>query len=290
MTEEELDNLEEESTEETSQGAVEESQETPESSVEEEKPTVDEVEEAVSFINEDEGAAAATVSNDDHSDDDDSDDEEVEEMVEEAVEDVADNKATDIDDPSDENVDEGPAVDGTSKKWPGQWYVLHTYSGYEDAVSESLKQRVQSLDMQDKIFDVLVPKENQIEIRGGKRKTIEKKIFPGYVLVNMDVSNDSWYVVRNTPNVTGFIGSGTVPVPVTDDEINNLLKRMAVEEPKYKIDLKVSDLVHINDGPFKSYDGTISEVDEERGKIKVLVSIFGRETPVELDFLQVKKV
>jgi len=185
-----------------------------------------------------------------------------------------------------------PAVDAStaSTKWPGQWYVLHTYSGYEDAVAESLKQRIASLDMQDKIFDVLVPKENQIEIRAGKRKTVEKKIFPGYVLVNMNVTEDSWYVVRNTPNVTGFIGSGTVPVPVSDTEIKTILKRMAVEEPKYKIDLRAGDLVHINDGPFKNYDGTVSEVDEERGKIKVLVSIFGRETPVELDFLQVKKV
>lgn len=182
-----------------------------------------------------------------------------------------------------------PPEEIVSKKWPGQWYVLHTYSGYEDAVAESLKQRITSLNMEDKIFDVLVPKENQIEIRGGKRKTVEKKIFPGYVLVNMKVTNDSWYVVRNTPSVTGFIGSGTVPVPVNDAEIKTILRRMAIEEPKYKIDLKMGDLVHIHDGPFKNYDGTISEVDEERGKIKVLVSIFGRETPVELDFLQVKK-
>lgn len=223
----------------------------------------------------------------------------MDEPVAPVVDDASDTVADDFDDAADDgdeatvedaSLEDAPVVNGASQKWPGQWYVLHTYSGYEDAVADSLKQRVQSLDMQDKIFDVLVPKENQIEIRGGKRKTVEKKIFPGYVLVNMDVSNDSWYVVRNTPNVTGFIGSGTVPVPVTDDEIKNLLKRMAVEEPKYKIDLKTGDLVHINDGPFKSYDGTISEVDEERGKIKVLVSIFGRETPVELDFLQVKKV
>jgi len=176
------------------------------------------------------------------------------------------------------------------EKWPGEWYVLHTYSGYEDAVAESLKHRIESLDMQDKIFGVLVPKENQIEIRSGKRRTVEKKIFPGYVLVNMNVTEDSWYVVRNTPNVTGFIGSGTIPVPVSRAEIQTILKRMAIEDPKYKIDLKSGDLVHINDGPFKSYNGTVSEVDEERGKIKVLVSIFGRETPVELDFLQVKKV
>lgn len=176
-----------------------------------------------------------------------------------------------------------------SQKWPGQWYVLHTYSGYEDAVAESLKQRISSLDMQDKIFDVLVPKENQIEIKNGKRKIVEKKMFPGYVLVNMNVTEDSWYVVRNTPNVTGFIGSGTVPVPVAEHELKGIFKRMDVEEPKYKIDVNVGDLVHIKDGPFKNYDGSVSEIDEEKGKIKVLVSIFGRETPVELDFLQIKK-
>ena len=176
-----------------------------------------------------------------------------------------------------------------SKPWPGQWYVLHTYSGYEDAVADSLKQRISSLDMQDKIFDVLVPKENQIEIKNGKRKIVEKKMFPGYVLVNMNVTEDSWYVVRNTPSVTGFIGSGTVPVPVADHELKGIFKRMDVEEPKYKIDVNVGDLVHIKDGPFKNYDGAVSEIDEEKGKIKVLVSIFGRETPVELDFLQIKK-
>jgi len=172
---------------------------------------------------------------------------------------------------------------------PGQWYVLHTYSGYEDAVADSLRQRIDSLDMKDKIFHVLVPKEKQIEIKNGKRKTVEKKIFPGYVLVKMVVTEASWYVVRNTPSVTGFIGSGTIPVPIYDSEMETIKKRMVVEEPKHKIDLKIGDLVHIIDGPFKEYDGTVSEVDEARGKIKVLVSIFGRETPVELDFLQVKR-
>ncbi|MFA5967171.1 MAG: transcription termination/antitermination protein NusG [Patescibacteria group bacterium] len=176
--------------------------------------------------------------------------------------------------------------DGT----PGQWYVLHTYSGYEDAVADSLEQRIESLDMKDKIFHVLVPKEKQIEIKNGKRKTVEKKIFPGYVLVKMVVTEASWYVVRNTPSVTGFIGSGTIPVPIADMEMETIKKRMVVEEPKHKIDLKMGDLVHIIDGPFKEYDGTVSEVDEAKGKIKVLVSIFGRETPVELDFLQVKRV
>jgi len=182
------------------------------------------------------------------------------------------------------------ALDALNDAGPGQWYVLHTYSGYEDAVADSLRQRIESLDMGDKIFKVLVPKEKQIEIKNGKRKTVEKKIFPGYVLVKMIVTEASWYVVRNTPNVTGFIGSGTVPVPIADSEMDTIKKRMRVEEPKHKIDLRMGDLVHINDGPFKDYDGAVSEIDEARGKIKVLVSIFGRETPVELDFLQVKKV
>lgn len=170
------------------------------------------------------------------------------------------------------------------------WYVLHTYSGYEDSVAFNLKQRIESMGMEDKIFNVLVPKEKKIKIRDGKRVTIEEKIFPGYVLVEMIVTDDSWYVVRNTPNVTGFVGSGTIPTPISDAEITFLQKRMGVDEPKYKIDVIINDLVRITDGPFKDYEGKVSEVDEERGKIKVLVSIFGRETPIELDFLQIKKI
>ena len=170
------------------------------------------------------------------------------------------------------------------------WYVLHTYSGYEDAVAKALKQRVESLSMEDKIFDVIVPKEKKIKIKGGKRKTIEEKIYPGYVLVEMIVTDDSWYVVRNTPNVTGFVGAGTTPVPVSREEINNLKKRMAGEEPQYKIEMKAGDLVKIIDGPFKDLDGKVSEVDQEKGKIKALVNMFGRDTSVELDSLQVKKI
>ena len=169
------------------------------------------------------------------------------------------------------------------------WYALHTYSGYEDSVAFNLRQRIESMGMEDKIFDVMVPKEKKIKIRDGKRVTVEEKIFPGYVLVEMIVTDDSWYVVRNTPNVTGFIGSGTIPSPISEEEIKSLQKRMGVEEPKYKIDFVVNDLVRIMDGPFKDYEGKVSEVDEAKGKVKVLVSIFGRETPVELDFLQVKK-
>ncbi|MBI4050101.1 MAG: transcription termination/antitermination protein NusG [Candidatus Doudnabacteria bacterium] len=170
------------------------------------------------------------------------------------------------------------------------WYVLHTYSGYEDSVVNNLKQRIESMGMEDKIFDVTVPKEKKIKIRDGKRVTVEEKIFPGYVLVQMIVTDDSWYVVRNTPNVTGFVGSGTVPTPISDEEIKTIQKRMGMEEPKYKIEFKVTDLVRITDGPFKDYEGKVSEIDEAKGKIKVLVSIFGRETPVELDFLQAKKL
>ncbi len=175
-------------------------------------------------------------------------------------------------------------------KFGRNWYVLHTYSGYEDTVVRNLKQRIESLGMEDKIFNVLVPTEKRIKIKNGKRRVVEEKIYPGYVLVEMIVTDDSWYVVRNTPRVTGFVGSGTTPIPVSPGEIKGLQKRMGVEEPKYKIDVVVGDAVKIVDGPFKDFDGRVDEVDEEKGKIKVLVSMFGRETPVELDFLQVKKI
>ncbi len=169
------------------------------------------------------------------------------------------------------------------------WYVLHTYSGYEDSVAINLKQRIENLGMQDKIFDAIVPKEKKIKIRDGKRTTFEEKIFPGYVLVNMIVTDDSWYVVRNTPNVTGFVGSGTIPTPVSTEEWDFLQKRMGTEEPKFKVDFEVGELVTVSDGPFKEYQGKISDIDQAKGKVKVMVTIFGRETPVELDFLQVKK-
>jgi transcriptional antiterminator NusG len=170
------------------------------------------------------------------------------------------------------------------------WYAIHTYSGYENAVARNLKQRIESLGMGDKIFDVVVPTEKKIRVKGGKRVTEEERIYPGYVLVEMIVDDDSWYIVRNTPRVTGFVGSGTQPVPLTEDEYNSLMKRMSAETPKHKVDLSIDDLVTITDGPFKELEGKVGEIDEERGKVKVLVSMFGRETPVELDFLQVKKV
>jgi len=170
------------------------------------------------------------------------------------------------------------------------WYVIHTYSGYEEQVADSLRQRIESLGMQDKIFDVVVPKEKQIEIKNGKRKIVEKRIFPGYVIVDMIVTDDSWYVVRNTPNVTGFIGFGVRPTPMSKEEINRIKKRMGVEEPKYKVDFEMGELVRINDGALKGHEGKVQEINEDKGTVKVLVNMFGRETPVNLDFLQVKKV
>lgn len=170
------------------------------------------------------------------------------------------------------------------------WYAIHTYAGYENAVSRNLKQRAESLGMDDKIFQIVVPTEKKIKIKGGKRQEVEEKIYPGYVLVDMIVTDDSWYVVRNTPRVTGFVGSGIHPVPVSQEEVDSLLKRMSEDGPKHTIELALGELVMITDGPFKDFQGTVSELDEERGKLKVLVSMFGRETPVELDFLQVKKV
>lgn len=171
-----------------------------------------------------------------------------------------------------------------------QWYAIHTYSGYEEKVAESIRQRADSLDMKDKIFQVIVPKEKMIEVKNGKRKVVEKRIFQGYVMVQMKMSEDAWYIVRNTPSVTGFVGSGSEPTPISNEEIEKIMKRMGREEPKHKIDFNIGEVVNITDGPFKGFDGSINEIDSAKGKLKVLVNMFGRETPVELDSLQVKRV
>jgi transcription termination/antitermination protein NusG len=170
------------------------------------------------------------------------------------------------------------------------WYVIHSVSGLEDNVAQNLKKRIESLSMEDYIFDVIVPKEKKIKVKNGKRVTVEERIYPGYVFVEMIVTDNSWYVVRNTPNVTGFIGAGTTPIPVSPDEMNFITKKTAKEEPKYTLNVDIDDLVKIIDGPFKDFEGKVSEVDESKGKLKVLVNMFGRNTPVELDSLQIKKV
>ena len=170
------------------------------------------------------------------------------------------------------------------------WYAISTYGGYEDKVADSIRQRVNSIEFADKIFDAIVPKEKQIEIKNGKRKIVDKKIFQGYVLVEMKLSDETWYIIRNTPGVTGFIGNGTQPTPVSEKEIAKIKKRMGVEDPKYSVNYEINEVVSITDGPFKGFEGTISEIDPTKGKLKVMVSMFGRETPVELDALQVAKI
>lgn len=170
------------------------------------------------------------------------------------------------------------------------WYAIHTYAGYENAVLRNLKQRIESYGMDEYIFNVVVPTEKKIKIKGNKRTEVEEKVYPGYVLVDMIVTDDSWYVVRNTPRVTGFVGAGVFPVPLSKKEVDELFSRMSNDTTKHAIDIEASDIVMIVDGPFKDLEGKVEEVDNERGKVKVLVSMFGRETPVELDFLQIRKI
>ena len=171
-----------------------------------------------------------------------------------------------------------------------RWYVIHTYSGYENKVKTNLEHRINSMDMGDKIFQVLVPTEEEIEIKNGKRHPVEKKVFPGYVLVEMIMGDDSWYVVRNTPVVTSFVGSGNKPTPLTDGEVRAILRQIKLDAPKYKVAFTKGEAVRVTDGPFTDLHGVVDEVNPERNKVKVLVSIFGRETPVELDFLQIEKL
>ena len=171
-----------------------------------------------------------------------------------------------------------------------RWYVIHTYSGYENKVKANLEHRIQSMDMGDKIFQVLVPTEEEIEIKNGKRQAVERKVFPGYVLVEMNMGDDSWYVVRNTPGVTSFVGSGNKPTPLTDPEVKQILRQIKMDAPKYKVAFTKGEAVRVVDGPFTDLHGVVDEVNPERNKVKVLVSIFGRETRVELDFLQIEKL
>jgi transcriptional antiterminator NusG len=185
---------------------------------------------------------------------------------------------------ADNVADEGPEP-GDSR----QWYVVHCYSGQENKVRHAIEQRIDTMGMQDKIFDVVVPTEEEIEVREGKRRTIERRVFPGYILVQMIMDEDSWYVVRNTPGVTGFVGMGNEPTPLRPEEVSGIMRRMEAEAPKIKVTFKPGQKVRIIDGPFNEFIGTVSDIDMEKAKVRVLVSFFGRETPVELDFLQVEK-
>lgn len=211
----------------------------------------------------------------------------------EAVESTADEQAPDVTEPSAEGKkattapegDEEESTDGGRK-----WYVVHCYSGYENKVKRNLEQRISSMEMENYIFQVVVPTEEEIEVREGKRRTYQRRVFPGYILVEMIMTDDSWYVVRNTPGVTGFVGMGTKPTPLREEEVERIIQRMEAEAPKVKVTFKQGQRVRIVQGPFADFIGTVDDINMEKGKVRVMVSFFGRETPVELDFLQVEKV
>ena len=170
------------------------------------------------------------------------------------------------------------------------WFAIHTYSGYEERVKKNLEQRVKFMDSGDEVFEVVIPTEEEVEIRGGQRRTVAKKILPGYILVQMKMSDQSWNIVRNTPGVTGFVGSGGKPVPLMEEEVEQIMKQMRAEVPKVKVGFRQGQSVRVTDGPFTDFVGIVDEIGADKGKVKVLLSLFGRETPVELDFLQVEKL
>lgn len=207
--------------------------------------------------------------------------------------DIAAEPSTEISSEADETDIESPEMDQEEEFVEDDdgraWYVVHCYSGYENKVRHNLEQRIETMGMKDMIFDIVVPTEEEIEVREGKRRTVERRVFPGYILVNMVMTEESWYVVRNTPGVTGFVGMGNTPTPLRPEEVSQIIKRMEAEAPRIKVTFKSGERVRIVDGPFNDFRGTVAEIDMERAKVRVMVNFFGRETPVELDFLQVEK-
>jgi transcriptional antiterminator NusG len=198
-----------------------------------------------------------------------------------------------VDDFSDIGPDLGSDFDKgfeTEQEGDGRaWFVVHCYSGYENKVRHNLEQRIETMGMKDLIFDVVVPTEEEIEVKEGKRRSVERRVFPGYILVNMILTEESWYVVRNTPGVTGFVGMGNTPTPLRPEEVSQIIKRMEADAPRVKVTFKIGERVRIMDGPFNDFRGTVAEIDMERAKVRIMVNFFGRETPVELDFLQVER-
>ena len=209
-----------------------------------------------------------------------------------AVEPVGDEQTLDTAEPSaeDKEATTAPQGDADESTDGRKWYVVHCYSGYENKVKRNLEQRISSMEMENYIFQVVVPTEEEIEVREGKRRTYQRRVFPGYILVEMIMTDDSWYVVRNTPGVTGFVGMGTRPTPLREEEVERIIQRMEAEAPKVKVTFKQGQRVRIVQGPFADFIGTVDDINMEKGKVRVMVSFFGRETPVELDFLQVEKV
>lgn len=211
---------------------------------------------------------------------------------EESVEETSESGHTDAlidEEAEDSEVEDSEVEEELPRPENTEWYVIHSYSGYENKVEKNLMHRIESMDMQDKIFQVVVPTEEEVELRDGHRRTIERRVFPGYILVEMVLDEDSWYVVRNTPGVTGFVGSGNKPVPLRPDEVDKILKRMEAEAPKVKVSFRVGEKVRIVEGPFEDFVGTVDDIDIDRTRVRVLVNFFGRETPIELDFLQVER-
>ncbi|MCJ7738824.1 MAG: transcription termination/antitermination protein NusG [Anaerolineae bacterium] len=211
------------------------------------------------------------------------------EMIESITEDAAGDPVDSVVDTASTAGAEAPPAEEEVAPEGQEWYVIHCYSGYENKVKNNLEQRIESMQMQDQIFEVVVPTEDEIEVREGKRRVVERRVFPGYILVQLILTDDSWYVVRNTPGVTGFVGMGNDPTPLRPEEVQAILKRMEAEAPRVKITYQAGQRVRIIDGPFNEFVGVVDEIDMERAKARVLVSFFGRETPVELDFLQVEK-
>lgn len=209
-----------------------------------------------------------------------------EKVVEEKIEEANTEETKEKEDKKDPLKEEKAS---TSPK-KGRWYIVHTYSGHENKVAKTLMQRVQAMGFEDRIFDALVPTRETIKVRGGKKETVQEKIFPGYILVNMDLSDEAWILVRTTPGVTSFVGAENKPTPIRDEEVEAIVAFVGQKDPVYKAQFSVDEAVKITDGPFSDFLGTIESIDEAKGKVKVLVSIFGRETPVELDFLQVAKI
>ena len=187
-------------------------------------------------------------------------------------------------------IEEAPATEKPSPPPEAKWYVIHSYSGYENKVRRNLEQRIETMAMHSRIFRVVVPTEEEVEIRGGQRRTVRKRVFPGYIFVQMVMDDDSWYVVRNTPAVTGFVGSGARPTPISDEEVEKILRRMETEQPRIRVSFREGETVRITQGPFADFMAVVDELYPERGKIRLLVSFFGRETPVEMDFLQVESI
>lgn len=189
------------------------------------------------------------------------------------------------------NKEETEKTSTVENKYQGEWYVVHTYSGYENKIKVDLTKRVESMNMQDKIFDIIIPEEQEVEYKGGKKKVTTKRVFPGYVIVNMIMTEDSWYVVHHTPGVTGFVGSGTKPIALQDDEINKILTQMGLMGKKPRvINLEIGENIRVNSGPFENFEGVVKELLLDRGKVRVNISMFGRETPVELDYEQINKI